>query len=191
MSGCRFDEVEIEAYVFNELSAPRAARVRDHVAACPACAAELAALRAERALFAARAAHEPGAEALPGFADVLARSRGEVIPLRRRRLVAFGLSVAAAAAMIAGVFVASNDSGLSAGLAEGPRAEPPPEFSCYEGEPISMEDSAHVLDRAIAHIEVEYGACLLATPPEGPPHETSACMISTPVTNASLRQQNR
>ena len=55
-------------------------------------------------------------------------------------------------------------------------------------EPTSMEDTAHGLDRAIAHIEVEYGACLLATPSEGPRRESSACMISTSVTNASFRQ---
>lgn len=197
MSGCRFED--IEAHVFDELSPPRAAKVREHLAACPACAAELSALRAERSLFAARAEHERATETLPSFADVLARSRGEVIPLFRRRVVSIGLGLAAAAAMFAGVFVASSDSGTSGRLAEVPAAEPPPEFSCYEGEPISMEDSAHVLDRAIAHLEVEYGACLLATPPEGPARasprsalkgpsgEAGQCVISTSVTRASLR----
>jgi hypothetical protein len=186
MSGCRFDE--IEAYVFDELSPPRAAKVKDHIAACPACAAELSALRAERALFAARAQSEHETSALPSFDAVLARSRGEVIPLWRRRVVSIGLGLAAAAAMVAGVFVSSLDSNMSTGLTEGPVAEPPPEFSCYEGEPTSMEDTAYVLDRAIAQVEGEYGACLLATPHEGPRREASVCMISTSVTNASLRQ---
>jgi hypothetical protein len=185
MSGCQFDE--IEAYAFDELSAPRAAKVRAHVAACPACAAELAALRRERSLFITRAAHE--IQALPSFADVLARPPAEVVLLPRRRLIGVGLSIAAAAAVIAGVFVAGDDREVAATFAEVVTAEPPPEFSCYEGEPISMESSAYVLDRAIAHIEVEYGACLLATPPQGPPRETTACMLSTSVTDAPLRSQ--
>jgi anti-sigma factor RsiW len=188
MSGCQFDE--IEAYVFDELSALRAAKVRAHVAACPTCAAELSALRKERSLFATHATHaQHEIQALPSFADVLARSQGNVVLFPRSKLVAIGLSIAAAAAMIASVLVTEGDRDVASSFADSIAAEPPPEFACYEGEPISMEDSAYVLDRAIAHIEVEYGACLLATPPEGPPREVIACVLSTPVTDAPVRPQ--
>lgn len=186
MSGCQFDE--IEAYVFDELSAPRAAKVRGHVAACPTCAEELSALRKERSLFTTRAARE--SQALPSFADVLSRSRGKVILFPRSRVVGLGLSIAAAAAMVAGFLVTEGDRDVASSIAGGVTAEPPPEFACYDGEPISMEDSAYVFDRAIAHVEVEYGACLLATPPEVPAGEVTACMLSCSVTDAPVRPLN-
>lgn len=199
MSSCRFEE--IEAYVFDELGPPRAALVREHLAGCPACAAELQALSAERSLFAARAGHVRATEPLPSFAEILARPRAEVIPLWRRWVVSAGIGLPAAAAMVAGVFVASSDSGVSGRLAEGP-LESPPEFSCYEGKPTGRGDREDMLDQALAQTEGEYRACLLATPPEGPtqlsPSSTqdalatpmvqeSQCVSSMSVTSASLR----
>lgn len=199
MSGCSFED--IEAYVFDELGPARAAAVREHLAGCPACAAELRALSAERSLFAARAEHVRATEPLPSFAEILARPRGEVIPLWRRWVVSVGIGLPAAAAMVAGVFVASSDGGVSGRLAEGP-LESPPEFSCYEGKPTGRGDSADMLDRALAQTEGAYRACLMATPPEGPTRLSSTptqatlatpavqaeqCVSSTPVTRASLR----
>ncbi len=70
MSGCDFDA--LESLAAGELTPELASKARSHAAACPACAEELALLRAERAAFADRAR---GSAPLPGFAAVLARSR--------------------------------------------------------------------------------------------------------------------
>lgn len=70
MSGCDFDA--LESLAFDELTPTLADEARAHVATCPACAAELGLLRAERGAFAERArASAP----LPGFSAALARSR--------------------------------------------------------------------------------------------------------------------
>lgn len=70
MSGCDFDT--IESLAFDELTPTLADEARAHVATCPACAAELGLLRAERGAFADRA---KASSPLPGFSAALARSR--------------------------------------------------------------------------------------------------------------------
>jgi len=169
MSGCMIDE--IEAYVLGELGGTRAAAVRAHVDACRSCAAELRAVRAERALFAARAEHEQASEAPPSFSLVLRRSRGASRGPWTRRAGAVGLCLAAAAAVTL-FFTAGDGDDPDAGHTlqrQGPSSEAmPPEFSCYEGEPVSAEENAYVLDRAIVRLEDQYGACLVATPTQGP-----------------------
>ncbi|WP_437569229.1 zf-HC2 domain-containing protein [Sorangium sp. So ce542] len=68
MSGCRPEAVE--AYALGELSAAEAAEVEAHLAGCSACAEELAWVRREQALFAARAAEIPEP---PPFESILMR----------------------------------------------------------------------------------------------------------------------
>ena len=168
MSGCMIDK--IEAYALGELGGARAAEVRAHIDACRSCAAELLAVRAELALFAARAEHEREIEAPPSFDLVLRQSRRVSHGPWTRRAVMGGLCLAAAAA-IALFFSPRGGDDPGAGLSQGtgaPSETAPPEFSCYEGEPISSEENAYVLDRAIVRLEDQYGACLLATPTEGP-----------------------
>src|SRR5690349_19522787 len=135
MSGCRIDE--IEAYVLGELDGPRAAAMRAHVDACSSCAAELRAVRAERALFAARATHERHRAALPSFTQVLRRSRKANARPWAHRTSAVGLCLAAAAA-VALFFTARGEEDpepihLSQRIELRDEAAPP-EFSCYEGE---------------------------------------------------------
>ncbi|WP_437591763.1 zf-HC2 domain-containing protein [Sorangium sp. So ce1000] len=68
MSGCRPEAVE--AYALGELSAEEAAEVEAHLAGCRACAEELAWVRREQALFAARASELPEP---PPFESILMR----------------------------------------------------------------------------------------------------------------------
>lgn len=77
MSDCDFEA--IEAHLRGELDGRAEAAVAAHLARCAACAGELAALREERALFAARASVEP---APPALAAVLARARRGAAPPR-------------------------------------------------------------------------------------------------------------
>ena len=70
MSGCDFDA--LESLAAGELTPELAGKARSHAADCPACARELALLRAERAAFADRARDSAP---LPGFAAALALSR--------------------------------------------------------------------------------------------------------------------
>jgi anti-sigma factor RsiW len=72
MSGCRPEAVE--AYALGELSAAEAAEMEAHLAGCSACAEELAWVRREQALFAARAAEIPEP---PPFESVLMRMLDE------------------------------------------------------------------------------------------------------------------
>ena len=76
MSGCDFDA--LESLAAGELSPELASEARAHAATCPACARELALLRAERAVFAERARD---AAPLPGFSAALARSRWSGAPV--------------------------------------------------------------------------------------------------------------
>src|SRR5262245_288032 len=176
MSGCMINE--IEAYVLGELGGARAAEVRAHADACRSCAAELRAVRAERALFAARAEHEQATLAPPSFPLVLRRSRGASPSSWSRRAGAVGVCLAAAAAL-ALFFTAGGGDDPEAGHIpqrfDPPSEVMPPEFSCYEGEPISAEENAYVLDRAIVRLEDQYGACLVATPTEEPYHGGLSC----------------
>lgn len=71
MSGCDFDA--LESLAFGELAPAPAEAARAHVAACAACARELALLQRERGAFAARA--QATTSPLPGFSAALARSR--------------------------------------------------------------------------------------------------------------------
>lgn len=167
MSACRVGA--IEAYVFGELDRAREAEVRAHVEACPRCARDFSALRAERALFTARARVEADRGAPPNFADVLRRSRGERRRPWLRRALPASLCLAAAAAIT--LFFATgggNSNAPALSRTTAPREDLPPEFSCYEGEPVTAENAAYVLDRAIVRLEDEYRACLLATPTEEP-----------------------
>lgn len=110
MSGCDFDT--LESLVAGELTPELAVEARAHVAACPACARELALLRAERAVFAERARDSAP---LPGFSAALARSRWSGPPVVAAKapppavkpsfpwaISAFGV---AAAAAFAGLFL--------------------------------------------------------------------------------------
>ncbi|MFO0760814.1 MAG: zf-HC2 domain-containing protein [Byssovorax sp.] len=83
MSGCDFEA--LEAWVLGELDGAAEGELRAHLATCADCQEELALLREERALFAARAAHQPSP---PGFAAVLARARWtkEPAPARAARV---------------------------------------------------------------------------------------------------------
>lgn len=96
---------ELMAWRDGELAPPAAAALADHVAACPACAAEVEALDAARALLAGDPA-PPLAPVWPGIAARRAASR----PLGRP----FAWAAAAACA-----------AGIAAGMLVG--APPPPE----------------------------------------------------------------
>lgn len=110
MSGCDFDT--LESLAAGELAPELASAVRAHAAACPACARELALLRAEREVFADRARDS---SALPGFSAALALSRWSGPPVVAAKApppvvkasfpwatFAFGV---AAAAVFAGLFL--------------------------------------------------------------------------------------
>jgi hypothetical protein len=79
MSGC--DLEALESLAFGELTPTLAQAANAHVATCPACAAELSLLLAERGAFAERA-RDSAALPLPGFSAALALSRwsGPVAP---------------------------------------------------------------------------------------------------------------
>ncbi len=90
---------EVEALLDGELSGPRAGAAREHLTVCAPCAAEAAQLRAERALFAARAALPVAPP--PAFPDVLARARrAEPSPAWLAHPAYQGLGLAAAAAIL-------------------------------------------------------------------------------------------
>ncbi len=131
MSGC--DVERIESFAEGELDAWASAEVSAHLTHCAACAEELALLREERALFAARAAAQP---APPSFAEVLARASRAVGPAARsrppKRLPLVTLGVAAAAALVALVLLPGDHQRPSP--AEGAveiHAEP---LACFDDE---------------------------------------------------------
>jgi len=145
----------------------RALEMEQHVAACPRCTEELRSLRAERALFASRAASP--APVPPPFAAVLAAARRDRAS-RWHRLFSGGSALRrppraawlglAAAAAIAAYFTAGRapDAPLIV-------AEPRSAFACYD-DPSSLtaEAAAYATDRAVASAEDRYAACLVATP---------------------------
>src|SRR5690349_2163944 len=100
---CPYGPDEREALVAGELPAERALELERHARQCPECGPELAALRAERAMFQRRA---EAASPLPPelWAGVEQRLQpGQVVPLhagfRRRTLWAGAAGLAMAAAM--------------------------------------------------------------------------------------------
>lgn len=99
-----------------ELDAATAQRVRQHVTACAACAAELDDIRAARASLRLLPAVEPP----PGFLESL-QPGSNVVPLRRRRAATIGANVAAAAAAaIAAVVLLGGDPGPATAVAAEP-----------------------------------------------------------------------
>lgn len=61
-------------------------------------------------------------------------------------------------------------------------AEPPMDLSCFEGQRLAVEMEAFVTDRAIASVEDQYGACMVATPLARPSRGHAACAppVDTP-----------
>jgi anti-sigma factor RsiW len=164
---------EVEAWVLGELDDARTAEARAHVAACADCAEEARWLSAERQVFAQRSAL--AAPAPPPFAAVMARARREgdegTRPARRAWV---GAALAAAAALV--VFVTGAvPRGPHGEAAPEIAADPPMELSCFEGQPVAVEREAFVTDRAIATVEDQYDACLLATPLARPSRGPRAC----------------
>ena len=152
MSGCDLDT--LESLAFDELTPTLADAVRAHVAACPACAAELGLLRAERRAFAERA-RDSAPLPLPGFSAALALSRwsGPVAPepraaqspgpvpakaplraARSRFTWATPAFAVAAAAAFAGLFLMPpRDPAQIASPTEAPiLAEPAPQVFCRD-----------------------------------------------------------
>lgn len=153
----------LEAHARGELDPPEKSSLRAHLAGCAACAREAAALAAEQRLFAGRADHLAPelAGALPSFDALLARARAESVPDRRSRRAAWASFGLAAAAAILGLLYAlrSPEPSPAASAAE----DIGPDLACFDGEP-ALEDEPHLLDNAIASVEDEYSACLVATP---------------------------
>ena len=173
---------ELAAFVLGErdgAGASSAEAIRAHVAACASCAEEARWIAAEQALFTRR--RELAAPAPPPFAAVMARARrGEGLSLRERaaRPARVG-SMLAAAAVLLGVLVTRPERrGEPAEIV----AEPPMELSCFEGQPIAVEMEAFVTDRAIASVEDQYDACMVATPLLRPLRGHAAC--AAPVDHA-------
>lgn len=139
---CDFEA--LDALVAGELGPAREQEARAHAAGCARCAHELAWLASERELFAQRACREQAGSATPARA---------VAPPRKSRL---GLYAAAACLLVVG---------LSPRLERHPES---PEAMASALEP-SGETSTASLDPqwAIASLESQVGACLLATPRAG------------------------
>ena len=164
----------------DEAGMPAAEGLRAHLAACPSCAEEARWLAAERQLFAQRSAV---AAAPPPFAAVMARARGGDVRedrARAARRARVGVILAAAAALL-GFFV-THPGARSREVATEIVAEPAMELSCFEGQPIAVELEAFVTDRAIASVEDQYGACMLATPLARSARGDAAC--AAPVDHA-------
>jgi hypothetical protein len=164
---------ELAAVERVELDPARAAEARAHVAACPDCAEEARWLAAERQLFARRSAL--AAPPPPPFAAVMARARrGGDEGARAARRARWGGALAAAAAMLG--FLATRPGRVDGGGVDAEIvAEPPMELSCFEGQPLAVEREAFVTDGAIASVEDQYGACMLATPLARPARGQGAC----------------
>ncbi len=151
----------LEEYAGGELAEADRAHVRAHVAGCAACEEEVALLWAERRLFEDRAA-SPDLPSPPAFDAVLARAR--LAPVRRiepgpSRLAQLVVGLSAAAALL-GLLSAER-------IHEPPtEAQPDPaaDLVCRGGPADGSEESAASLDRAIAGLEAEHHACLMATP---------------------------
>jgi hypothetical protein len=164
---CRNDD--LLALIRGELDAERTAEVEKHVAACDACHDELGWLRAEKELFARRAAAReivaPPVTQWPALADkiAVARERADAARLARRRRRAIfggpaGLLAAAAAVVllvIPEVFGPSNTT--QAGLAvDGGTEEPGPSPRDLEDD----EESKERILKAIRRAESEYDAAI-------------------------------
>ncbi|MGH8825038.1 MAG: zf-HC2 domain-containing protein [Jiangellaceae bacterium] len=123
MTACDDIRLSLGALVLGALDDEEARRIRSHVAGCPACAAEVAALEGTAGMLAmvAPRGHGSGAPALhadpartpdPELLDGLLQ-RVRVLRRRdRRRRWALGVAAAAAAAVVAGLgVVAFSDDG--------------------------------------------------------------------------------
>jgi anti-sigma factor RsiW len=136
MSDCDFEA--IEAHLRGELDGRAEAAVAAHLARCAACAGELAALRDERALFAARASADP---APPPLAAVLARARRSAAPTRAGVAAVRGAPPPRRAPWATlGVFAAAALAALILRPREGDR--PPPAEGAVEihAEPVACFD---------------------------------------------------
>lgn len=137
----------LEALVLGELGGERRARVAAHGAVCPACARELAWLRAEQRLVQARGGER---DPLPAFEAVLARSH-ELAPRHAvpwRASLALGLCAAAAAIALAGPRALRSGAAPRASVAAAP-VEAHPELGAPE----------RSTPAALAPAPVEQGVC--------------------------------
>ena len=87
----------LSALLDGELADEEAARARPHLDACPACAAELAAVSQARSWLRALPSVEPPAGFLAGL--LASPPAGDVVRLRRRRLGLAALAASAAASL--------------------------------------------------------------------------------------------
>jgi anti-sigma factor RsiW len=120
MADCAFN-LEIQAYHDGELPAERRSTVEEHLAGCPACAAELAELKNLSAVFAA----EPVAE-LSQIA--LHRLHRKIDNEMDRGLIRFGWSLSAVAAsilLVASAWLVKVDGSAQAASASPTPDEPP------------------------------------------------------------------
>ena len=145
----------------------------------------------ERRLFETRAAWQSAtaASALPPFAAVLAQVRLERRERTQARWLAFlprsawhaVFGLAAAAAAVGTLFVATREAPSPAVV-----AEPPASFACYdEPQSLVVEAMAYATDRAVATAEDHYAACLVATPRSAPAGGMCAPRADTDVTCGS------
>lgn len=121
MTTCNTDNLLLLAC--GELDAERAASVRDHVAACPACAAELSALERDMAALDALPELEPPAEVTERIraAGREATERRRLIrPWFRHRAAATALAAAAVVALVIGasIFVGGPEDAAPADAAQ-------------------------------------------------------------------------
>jgi anti-sigma factor RsiW len=89
----------LSALLDGELADEEAARARPHLDACPACAAELAAVSQARSWLRALPSVEPPAGFLAGLLAPPPAPAGDVVRLRRRRLGLAALAASAAASL--------------------------------------------------------------------------------------------
>ena len=151
---CDFEA--LDALVAGELGPAQALEVRAHAAGCARCAHELSWLASERELFSQRAACAsagPQATALAALAPFGAPSRASAPRARKTRL---GLYAAAACLLIVGL---SPQLGRAP---ENPGALAPSSAPRDEAVYASVDPQW-----AIASLERQVGACLLATPSVG------------------------
>lgn len=159
MTPCPFSDA-LDELAAGELDAAAAARARDHAAGCASCGRELALLRAERTLFAARARSLRDDPAAGDFAALehrafVARQAARAEARGRRARRSWGLAALCAAAALALAVRAPRQA-----LAEGGQcALPTPRHAgaawCARG-----------VGDDIAALESRYAACLTATPQE-------------------------
>jgi anti-sigma factor RsiW len=153
----------IEALLAGELDEPAAERVRAHLAGCADCRRELRRLEAERALFQARRAALPPLrsdfEAIRRRVAAAALSRPSVAPAvpRPTRALRAVLAVAASLALVAAAHLAIRH-----------RAARVERWAHLREAPATAWMTLDTGAEALAELERDYGACLIATPSDHP-----------------------